>query len=140
MSLYWPIALIVSSGIFYHVCAKSVPDTINPMAALTITYLIGAVSSVVLYYALNRGGNLLQEYTHINWTPFGLGIAIVGLELGNIYMYKVGWNVNSGYVLQSAIIAVGLLFVGYLVFKEVITWTKLVGVAICIIGLYFINK
>jgi drug/metabolite transporter (DMT)-like permease len=93
-----------------------------------------------LYYALNRGGNLLQEYTHINWMPFGLGFAIVGLELGNIYMYKVGWNINTGYMLQSAIIAVALLIVGFLVFKEVITWSKLVGIAICIVGLYFINR
>ena len=140
MSLYWPIALIVLSNVFYHISAKSMPNTINPMAALTITYLVGAVFSGILYFVLNRGGNLLQQYTHLNWTPFVLGIAIVGLELGNIYMYKAGWNVNTGYIVNSAIFAVVLLLVGFLLYKEMITWSKLVGVAICMVGLYFINK
>ena len=140
MSLYLPIILIVLSNVFYHVCAKSMPNTINPMASLTITYFIGAVVSGILYFVLNPGENLLQQYTHLNWTPFVLGIAIVGLELGNIYMYKAGWNINTGYIVQSAILAVVLLLVGFLFYKEVITWSKIVGVAICMVGLYFITK
>jgi drug/metabolite transporter (DMT)-like permease len=140
MSIYWPIVLIVLSNTFYHICAKSMPNTINPMASLTITYLTGAVMSGILYFVLNPGENLLQQYTHLNWTPFVLGISIVGLELGNIFMYKMGWNINTGYIVQSVILAVVLLFVGFLFYKEMITWTKVVGIAICMVGLYFITK
>lgn len=140
MSFYWPIVLIVLSNAFYHVCAKSMPNTINPMASLTITYLTGAVVSGILYFVLNPGSNLLQQYTHLTWSPFVLGMSIVGLELGNIYMYKVGWNINTGYIVQSAIVAIVLLFVGLLLFKEMITGSKVVGIAICMIGLYFITK
>lgn len=140
MNLYWPILLIVLSNVFYHICAKSTPSTIDPMASLTITYLTGAVFSGILYFVLNRGGNLLQQYTNLNWTPFVLGIAIVGLELGNIYMYRVGWNINTGYIVQSAILAIALLLVGFLLYKEMITWSKIVGVAICMVGLYFVTK
>ncbi|MFU0833545.1 MAG: EamA domain-containing protein [Oscillospiraceae bacterium] len=140
MSIYWPIVLIVLSNTFYHICAKSMPNTINPMASLTITYLTGAVMSGILYFVLNPGENLLQQYTHLNWTPFVLGISIVGLELGNIFMYKMGWNINTGYIVQSVILAVVLLFVGFLFYKEMITWSKVVGIAICMVGLYFITK
>ena len=90
MSLYVPIAVIVLSNIFYHICSKSTPDAVDPFAALTVTYLVGAVVSGALYFALHRGGNLLAEYRHLNWSTWVLGIAIVGLEVGSIYMYKAG--------------------------------------------------
>jgi len=140
MSLYWPIALIVLSNIFYHICSKQMPAEINPLASLTVTYLLGAVASGALYYALNRGGSLLQEYQHLNWTSYVLGIAIVGLEAGYIYMYKAGWNINSAQVLCSSLLAIALLLVGYLLYHEAITWTKVMGIIICLVGLVFLNK
>lgn len=140
MSLYWPILLAVGSNIFYHICAKSTPDTIDPLASLVVTYTVSAVFSLILYLALNKGGNLLLEYSHLNWTPFLFGLCLVGLEVGCIYMYKVGWNVNTGYIVQSAILAVALLVVGFVLYHEAITWNKAVGVTICMVGLYFINK
>ena len=76
----------------------------------------------------------------MNWAPFVLGIAVVGLECGYIYMYKVGWSVNSAYMMNSSILAVVLLFVGFLVYKEAITLTKVLGIAICMVGLYFLKK
>ena len=81
-SYVWPIALVVLSNIVYQICAKSVPEGMNPLASLTITYLVGAVASGTLYFALNRGGNLLHEYGRLNWAPIVLGIVIVGLEAG----------------------------------------------------------
>ena len=140
MSLYWPIALIVLSNVFYHVCSKSTPTDVNPFAALTITYALGAVSSLILYFALNKGGSLLQEYRHVNWSTFALGIAIVGLEAGSIYMYKVGWNISTGLLVSSAAAAIVLIFVGRLIYREAITASKLIGILICMLGLYFINK
>ncbi len=42
-SYIWPIALVVISNTLYQVCAKSVPEGMNPLASLTVTYLVGAV-------------------------------------------------------------------------------------------------
>jgi len=55
-------------------------------------------------------------------------------------MYKVGWAVNTGYIVHSSLIAVGLLIAGYVLFREPITVNKVIGIVICMIGLYFINK
>lgn len=140
MNLYWPIFLIVGANVFYHICAKSMPDAIDPLASLVVTYTVSAVISLILYFALNRDGSLIQEYSHLNWTSFVFGIALVGLEVGCIYMYKVGWSVNTGYIVQSAILAIALLIVGFVAYHEAIIWNKAVGVAICMVGLYFINK
>lgn len=132
--------LVVVSNVVYQVCAKSVPENMNPLASLTVTYLVGAVASAILFYVLNNNGNMLEEYGKLNWAPPVLGIVIVGLEVGWIYAYKAGWQVSTGFIVQSAFMAVALIFVGYLLYHEAMTWNKILGVAICLVGLYFINK
>lgn len=86
----WPLGLVVLSNVLYQICAKSVPEGMNPLASLTITYLIGAATSVILYYVLNKDANIITEYSKVNWPPFILGIVIVGLEVG-IYLCLQSW-------------------------------------------------
>lgn len=138
-SYVWPIALVVLSNVAYQICTKSVPASINPLASLTVTYLVGAVVSGILYFVLNRNGNLIREYDKLNSAPFILGIVIVGLEVGWIYAYKAGWQISTGFIVQSSFLAVVLIFVGYLIYKEALTWNKLVGAGLCLVGLVFIN-
>lgn len=140
MSMYWPIALAVFADIFYQICAKSTPETLNPFASLTVTYLVGAVICAASYFIASSGGNLITELKEVNWTVFVLGFAIVGLEIGSIYMYKVGWNMNTGYIVKAIFLAIALIAVGYLLYKESINFTKIAGIAVCLLGLYLINK
>ena len=135
----WPLALVVLSNIVYQICAKSAPGDMDPLASLTVTYLVGALASGALYFLLHRGGNLLREYRALNWAPFVLGVVIVGLEVGFIYAYRAGWQVSRAQIVQSSILAAALVLVGALLYHEHITWTKLAGVAICLVGLVFIN-
>lgn len=138
-SYVWPIALVVLSNVVYQICAKSVPEGMNPFASLTITYLVGAVASGILYYVLGDSGSLVREYQKLNWAPFVLGIVIVGLEAGFIYAYKAGWQVSTASIVQSSFLVIALIFIGYVLYHEALTWNKLVGVAICLVGLVFIN-
>ena len=43
LSYIWPIALVIICNTVYQVCAKSVPAEINPLASLTVTYLVAAI-------------------------------------------------------------------------------------------------
>lgn len=138
-SYVWPLGLVILSNVFYQICAKSVPDKMNPLASLTITYAIGAAASLIMYFALNKDGNILHEYQKTNWAPFMLGIVIVGLEVGYIYAFKAGWPVSLAQIVQSAVLAVILIFVGYVLYKEAITWNKIVGIIVCLAGLGLIN-
>lgn len=135
----WPFALVIVSNTIYQICTKSVPDKMNPFASLTVTYIIAAAASAILYYLLDGKTGMLQEYRKLNWSPFILGIVIVGLEAGWIYAYKAGWQVSSAQIIQSAVLGIILIFVGKLLYHEALTWNKLVGIVICIIGLFFIN-
>lgn len=138
-SYIWPIALAILSNIFYHICSKSSPESVDPFATLTVTYLVGAVTSLILYYAIGNRGNILSEYKQLNWAPFVLGLVIVGLEVGFIYAYRNGWSVSTASVVQSAFLAVALLFVGYFFFHESLSWNKVVGMVVCLVGLVLIN-
>lgn len=140
MSMIWPIALVVFSNIIYQICAKGVPKEMDAMASMTITYLVGAVCSAIMYFVMNKNGNLLQEYAKMNWAPFFLGASVVGLEVGFIYAYKNGWAVSTASLVQSAFLAVALIIVGAVLYREAITANKVIGIVICLIGLYFINK
>lgn len=138
--MYWPIALAVAADILYQIAAKSTPQDLNPFASLTITYMIGAAICAIIFFITTKGGNLLHEWGHANWTMILLGFAIVGLEAGAIYMYRVGWNVNTGYIVKACFMAIGLLLVGYFIYKEQISATKVAGIAVCMIGLFLINR
>ncbi len=135
----WPLALVVLSNVFYHICEKSVPDKISPFASLTVSYLIGSVISIILYFITSRGGNLLKEVGKLNWTSIVLGVVIVGLEAGWIYAYKAGWQISTASIVQSALLAIALIFVGFFLYKEGLTWNKIVGILLCLAGLVVIN-
>lgn len=135
----WPIALVIFSNILYHICAKSAPEAVHPFASLTFTYLTGAIVCGILYYVLAPQANLVKECGKLNLTTFVLSISIVGLEGGWLYAYRAGWQVNTGFIVQSAFVSVLLLLVGYFLYHEALTWNKMLGIGICLVGLVFIN-
>ena len=139
LNYVWPIALVILSNVFYQICAKSVPEGMYPLASLTVTYLVGAVISLVLYYILGKDANIIREYKQINWAPFVLGFVIVGLEVGYIYAYKAGWQVSTAQIVQAALVAIILVFIGYGLYHETLTLKKIAGILICLGGLVLIN-
>ena len=135
----WPIVLVILSNVMYQLCARRMPNSVDPFAALTVTYLVGAGASLLLYLLLHKGGNIFEEFSQINWVPFVFGLVIVGIEVGWIFVYRAGWQVSTAPIVQSAIVAVILIILGFLLFKESMTWNKILGIAVCILGLFFIN-
>ena len=83
---------------------------------------------------------MLTEWKNVNWTTFVLGLAIVGVEAGSVYMYKAGWNMNTGYTVKAMILGIVLIAVGYFLYKESFSMTKAAGIAVCLFGLYLLNK
>lgn len=138
-SYVWPIALVVISNVVYQICAKSVPGNASPFAALAVTYLVGSVISIAMFFTTSSSHNLIKEIGKLNWSSYVLGLVIVGLEVGFIYAYKAGWQVSTASIVQSSFLAIALLVVGALIFHEALSWKKLLGVGICMIGLVFIN-
>lgn len=139
LSYIWPIGLVVLSNIVYHITAKSIPSEVNPFASLTITYLIGAVCSALFFLIAGHEQSFVKEVAKMNWAPFVMGLVVVGLEVGFIYAYKAGWPVSTAAIVQSSFLGIALIIVGFVGFHESMTWKKIVGICICLVGLFFIN-
>lgn len=140
MNYYWPIGILVIANVFYHISTKSVPEGLNPFAAMVATYVIAAIVSLVLYFVLSPEKNIAESLSHVNWSTIMLGLSIVGLEIGAIYMYKVGWDISIGNLVQSAIVTVFLVIIGIIIYKEAMSVNRIAGIILCAAGLFFINK
>lgn len=138
-SYIWPIALVILSNTVYQICSKSIPGNVSPFASLTVTYLVGAFFSAVMFFITEKDPHIAKTVGQMNWAPYVLGLVIVGLEVGFIYAYKAGWQVSMASVVQSSFLAIALIVVGALLYHEALTWNKLLGIGICMIGLVFIN-
>lgn len=140
LSMAWPLALVVLSNVFYQIFCKFAPSEISPFVSLSITYGLAMIVCLILFFVTTKETSLIKEVSQINWATIGLSVSIVGLEVGYIFAYKAGWPVSTMATVQGAFLAIILVFVGYLFFKESITISKLVGIAACLFGLYFLNK
>ena len=138
-NMFYPIAIIVISNILYNICTKSTPKEVNAFAALTITYLIAAAVSFITFFISAKGKNIFTEFSKTNWTTFVLGLVIVGLELGYILAFRNGWAMNTASVTANITLAVALIIVAAVFYKESITLKQIAGIVLCGGGLVLIN-
>ena len=139
-SMFIPVGIIVFSNVFYHISMKSTPAGINTFASLVVTYLIASFSCLCMYFLTVKNPNLMAEYQHLAWPSIVLGISVIGLEFGFILMYKMGWAISVGEIVAASLLAIILLFVGYIVYDEPISLQKIAGIVICLFGLYLLSK
>ena len=134
------IALIVASNIMYHVCQKSTPESANSMSSLLVTYLTASIITLTAFLLFHSDKNFIQSLKELNWTSIALGIAIVGLEFGNLMAYRAGWDISVGSLVANILLAITLIPVGVLFYHEGFAFNRTLGVVFCVIGLILINK
>lgn len=139
-NMIWPLMLIVGSNCLYNISTKSMPENANPFGALTVTYVTSALISAVVFLGGTGPAKAVTELSHVHWTSFALGLSIIGLETGYVFLYRAGWKISSGSLTANICLAIVLLFVGLLLFKETISPRQFVGVVVCGIGLFLINR
>ncbi len=138
-SYIWPLALIVVSNTVYNIAAKETPGNADPFLSLTVTYIVAAAATFAGYLFSSPGKTLGQGISELNWTSIVLGLVIVGLETGYIYLYRAGWKVSVGSLVANVALAAILLIVGMLFYKETLGIKQIIGIALCMGGLVLIN-
>ena len=138
-NLIWPILIVILSNTFYNICMKSMQDNVNPFGALMVTYLVAGLISAIIFVYMSKPSNVIFELSKINWTSVILAIAIVGLEVGYVFVYRVGWSVSTASVVANIGLACVLLVVGYLLYKENVSLNQIIGIVVCMFGLILIN-
>lgn len=144
MSLkFFPVILVVFSGLGYHLCQKLTSTSLNPFVALIVTYAFALIISVISYFIFvpnTNLGTLITSVKEANIPSILLGATAVGLELGYLLTYRMGWNISFASLLANTSVAFILIPIGIIIFKEKISVTALTGIVFCITGLILISK
>lgn len=140
---YAPIALVVLSSLCYHLFQKSTPAVINPFVTLIVTYAVATAVSIQSYFLFVPKADVISltdSMKGANWASVLLGFAVVGLELGFLLSYRAGWNISAASLVSNTTVALVLIPVGLLLFKEHISLTAVFGVLLCLSGLILVTK
>ncbi|MGL6224424.1 MAG: EamA family transporter [Steroidobacteraceae bacterium] len=139
MQMLW-LSLAIASTVAYHVVLKLTPAGANPLLSLMVTY--GAVT--VLFGAVLALGpgefGWRDEVRHVNWTALALAVAIIGLDLGFILLYRSGFEVSLGALVTQTAAAMLLVGIGVLVFRERLSLANGLGIVLCLAGLWLVNR
>jgi drug/metabolite transporter (DMT)-like permease len=134
-----PMVLIVSSIALYHIIQKLTPATAHPLAALTISFAIAALSCFILVFSFTPPKQRWLPFHTLNWTSVALAFAIIGTDIGFLLAYRAGWKLNVTPIISNLLVALILIPIGAVFFRERLTSTNLIGVAVCVVGLVMIN-
>ncbi|MFZ7130851.1 MAG: EamA family transporter [Eubacteriales bacterium] len=134
------IVLIVASNILYNICQKSTSENANPFSALFATYLTAAILTVIIFLFNKPDKGFFQSFKDLNWTSMVLGISIVGLEFGYLMAYRAGWKISLGSLVANIALALMLIPIGIIFYKEGFDINKILGAGLCVIGLILINR
>lgn len=135
-SIWRPLLLVVLSSVGYQVGLKEVAGVGDPMISLMVTYLAASAVSFVIYFFQSLGKeSFLRGVFSVNVSAMGLGLAIVGIEVGTLFMYRAGWAVNVAFVVANSLIVAALMLTGFLLYKEKLTLRQLIGVGISLAGI-----
>nr|MDD6336006.1 EamA family transporter [bacterium] len=140
LNLIWPILIVVTANTCYHICAKSMPGGVQPFASLTVMYMIAALLSLALFFITSQDKSIIAEVHKLNWTSLVLGIAIIGLEFGNICIYRAGWDISKGSLVANISLACVLVIVGAVGYKESISVRQIIGMVLCVAGIILVSK
>ncbi|MEG1191206.1 MAG: EamA family transporter, partial [Oscillospiraceae bacterium] len=134
-----PLLLNVFGNTVYNVSGKSTPQKINSFATLSLSYFVGLVLCVILFFVTNPGGNILAAVASANWASYALGLTIVFIDLSLIMLYRAGWDVSIGSLIANIGVSLVSVAIGVACFGEAMTIFKAAGIVVCLLGLYVVN-
>ena len=130
--------LLVLSIITYQISQKYVPDSLNPWHVFFWVYTIAAI--ICLTFSLSSGKSPLETIKQTNWAVWLLGLVVVGIELGFLLAFRAGWRASTLGLTSSITVALVMVPVGLLLFKEKLSPINLLGGLICVVGLALLSR
>lgn len=135
---YFSISLAIASSALYHFVAKSTPSNVNFTVSLLVTYAVAFVVTLFTFFFFPTT-SVAAEFQKLNWASIGLAIAIVGIEIGFLLVYRSGWNLGVAAVLTNVVASLILVPVAIFVFKDKLSLINIAGILVCLIGLVMLN-
>jgi hypothetical protein len=134
------IALVVVGNIIYQLGQRAIPRDANPVVATLAAYLIAFAVTLGTIPFLARGVAFGSAWQKLDGSTILVGCGIVAVELGFLLVYRAGWGISTAPLLSNSILAVVLLGIGAVAFKEPITVARAAGIVLCLAGLWLVAR
>ena len=140
-TLYLPLALVVGGNILYHISQKTVPKQVHPLYTMSIVYFIGIIVCLAGALWLPGERSFVSTLKDSNWWSLcAMALGVVAVEIGFLLTYRVGWNISLASITCSVAVALVLLPIGVFAFKEQLSLKNIIGLALCLAGLFLVTK
>jgi len=140
VEVFWlAILLTVLSNVFYHIIQKNTPQQANVVLSLAISYLAAGLICLLLLPLFPIKEGLRQALRDLNWTSIALAFTLVGLEVGFLLAYRAGWTISLAGLVSNATVAMLLLPVGLIFFRERLSGVNMLGAFVAVVGLVLMN-
>lgn len=134
-----PVILMIVANTLYSVTAKVTPTDVDTFASVSLTYLVCIVYALIMFFITSSNKNYFKEIKKANWTAPVLGACLVCLEVSTILLFRVGWELSVGLLLAYVLLAVVLVILGRVVYKEKLTAKRIIGIVISLAGVILVG-
>jgi uncharacterized membrane protein YdcZ (DUF606 family) len=138
-SFYVPLFLTIGGSILYHIAQKSLPRTTNPLITMMLAYAVGILLFVLCALFYHDPRPFLSSVKESNWAVFVVAVGAASIEIGFLLAYRVGWNISIAPVASSVAVALLLIPIGLLVFREHLSIGNVIGIMFCVVGLILVT-
>jgi drug/metabolite transporter (DMT)-like permease len=128
----------VICGTFYHLGQKKLRADLSPFILFSIIYFISMALMFLTGVIQSNTSFLtsLRSLTVGDWRDIALiSLGIIGIELGFLFVYRLGLPLNSSALIVNGLMGMSLLLIGVFFTGEKINTTQFIGLAFTIIGM-----
>ena len=133
-----PITVAVLANVLYHIASKSIPAAQNAFMGLVVNYSTALLASAILFF-MTPHEKILVEAARSNWACVLMGLAITGVEVSFVMIYRAGGKLSTVSLIVNILLALAMLAVGGFFYHEQITAQKIFGAALCIAGVVMLS-
>src|SRR4051812_26440004 len=126
------VVMIIGGGVLYHISQKATPPGLDPFLTLCISF--GLASLGCLGLVVSKQGLTSAGLHRVNWTSIALALALVLIESGYLIGYRAGLKLNITSFACNTIVALVLLGVGTILYRESFSLRSGVGMVLCVVG------
>jgi multidrug transporter EmrE-like cation transporter len=139
VSTFTAIVLAVVGGVLYHISAKSVPRDLAPALVLVVAYATALAISAFAHLWLSSEPTQVASSRLLHPGVLGLGIGAALIELGYVLTYRGAWPVSAASVVVNGMVAALLVPVGLFGFGEHLSFTRVIGMLLCLAGVWLLR-
>lgn len=135
---YLPLLLAVAGTLLYHLAQKTMPPAVSPLLLLAAAFATALTLCLVFLPLTERAP--LRFRQSLTWSSLALGVSVVMIEAGYLVAYRLGWKLNRAALTSNVAVAVLLIPLGAMLFKEQVSVRIIAGAVLCISGLILLVR